>query len=128
MAPFMIDSNSWHFRLIANVKGRVCEDICGYTRQLLTSLLALMLLATLSAIMIASCGSLLMWIWICLEYKTWLELEWHSMPIILLFTSAIIFIIIIFIIITPSVWPAPGFAKTVYRAFHDKFCVPLEFW
>lgn len=139
MEAFKVSTDSWHYRIVfrANHKNelRVPTDICAYSRQLIWSILVAAFV-TLVATTIAS-----LYLWSGYHSFLWLfggvPCGDKCVPFIVI-TSIPAFIIVIgvlsYVLQTYSDYryenrkvKQPGFIKTAFASFKDKFCVKLDF-
>jgi hypothetical protein len=136
MIAFVLDSNSWHFKLANYGEVRIWDDeptdICEYTRAVLkgaTSLVALGLFFTFVAVW---SGASLYNIFELLFLGSEKVYPWTGFFIGLCIATLIAVVYGAF-----KAWrenrrmdvpePEPGFVKLAYRKFKDKTCARIEF-
>lgn len=150
MKPLTFSKNSWHYRFIAYMKNShyISNNICGYFWDFIGScMLALCVFFAVVIALYVMVVAPLMWVFVMLQFDMYVT----SLPeaVIGLILDIIAMIFSVFFYLVEVVLPAraekkrlmdyeamqkgeytpkhDSFVKAVWRKFHDKTCVKVEF-
>lgn len=150
MTPYIIDRNSWHYKLArftnSDYDVQYCEDICSYRSKVFWSLFWSIVV------------SLIIFVFVYCVVKTWavlvvmmvsvgFHLAWETFGQLVGGQGEATIIVGMLCTAVPTalaillgtvafiqhfsdshdVTPVPGFVKTTYSSWKDKYCVPIEF-
>lgn len=133
MTPFVIDKNSWHYRMMNKCNSDSlwrCHDICAYVRAvMLTIVLLAFITTTVGGFIALTVGDTIAWIAACISLGAFVE-----------FGIGPGIILVLTILITCLVgcyqfdewrkrrsYADPGAVKLAYMSWKDKYCAKITF-
>ena len=133
MTPFVIDKNSWHYRMLTKFNSDSlwrCRDLCAYVRAvMLTIVLLAFITTTVGGFIALTVGDTIAWIAACISLGMFIPIGIGS-GIIVVTTS---FILILAAFYHIDMWRKnrmdadPSAVKLAYLSWKDKYCAKITF-
>lgn len=133
MTPFVIDKNSWHYRMMNKCNSDSlwrCHDICAYVRAvMLTIVLLAFITTTVGGFIALTIGDTIAWIAACISLGMFVPIG-IGPGIIVVATSFILLLAACYHI---DMWRKnrmyadPGAVKLAYLSWKDKYCAKITF-
>jgi predicted membrane protein len=130
MKTVTISSNSWHYRWMRKLDFRPSsDDICAYTRAMMKTVGATILLSLLVALVTASFGEF--FAWIAAMIMTWDIFLYHELATFAVVIMSFVFLGLLMLLIkkinqssSRAVAPfVPEDVKAMWDSFRNKICV-----